>query len=69
MITSSRRMEVVLAHFISRFYKEYITALRERRRYQRGATDNDWKLHEGEVVLIKDEVLPRIKWRKGKINV
>ena len=30
MTTSSRRMEVVMAHFMSRFYKEYITALRER---------------------------------------
>ena len=28
--------------------------------------DNECKLHEGEVVLIMDEVLPRLKWRKGK---
>ena len=29
MITSSRRMGIVLAQFMSRFYKGYITALRE----------------------------------------
>ena len=46
----SKHVKVVLSHFMSRFYTEYTTALRERHRYQRGITDDDCKLKIGDVV-------------------
>ena len=57
----SKYVKVVLSHFMSRFYTEYTTALRERHRYQRGVPDDDFKLKIGDVILIKENVLPLMK--------
>ena len=59
--------KLVLQKFFNRFEKEYILALKERhvddkKRYSN--YDNDLV---NDVVLIKEDVTPRMKWRKVKV--
>ena len=63
-----RHVQTVLNHFHQRFYKEYITSLREKHQYIQNKTTVSCPARVGEVVLIKEDVKPRIRWRKGKIE-
>ena len=53
--------------FKKRFEAEYITALQEKYIYNRPRFLQDNSIIVGDVVLIKKESIPRMKWRKGKI--
>ena len=57
----------LLSVFKKRFEAEYITALREKHIYNRPYVLQDNSVIVSEVVLIKEERIPRMKWRKGKI--
>ena len=50
-----------------RFEAEYITALREKHIYERPRFLQDNSVTVSDVVLIKEESIPRMKWCKGKI--
>ena len=59
---------VVTKHFKQRFINEYLTALQERHYYyqnKRKGIKNNTKI--GDVVLVKEEKISRLKWQKGKI--
>ena len=47
---------------------DYLLALQERHSCQRRSTNSSCNLKEGDVVLIKDDTLPRLSWRKGKVE-
>ena len=60
---------VVTKHFKQRFINEYLTALQERHCYyqnKRKGIKNNVKI--GDVVLIKEEQISRLKRQKGKIT-
>ena len=57
----------LLPVFKKRFEAEYITALQEKYIYNRPCFLQDNSVIVGDVVLIKEESIPRMKWRKGKI--
>ena len=50
-----------------RFEAEYITALREKHIYERPRFLQDNSVTVSDVVLIKEESIPRMKWCKGKL--
>ena len=59
----------VTKHFKQRFINEYLTAWQERHYYyqnKRKGIKNNIKV--GDVVLIKEEKISRLKWQKGKIT-
>ena len=58
---------VILHHFHNRFYHEYVTSLREKHQYVQN-TSNTCPAKVGEIVLIKQDVIRRIRWKKGKIE-
>ena len=56
----------LLPVFKKRFEAEYITALREKHIYNRPRFLQDNNVIVGDVILIKEESIPRMKRRKGK---
>ena len=61
------KLKQVISHFKKRFYDEYIISLHERHCYDRSKSNNECKLQKDEVVLIKQNNVPRLKWHKGRI--
>ena len=59
---------LVINHFLKRFMNDYLLALQERHSYQRSTTSDVCYIKEGDVVLIKNDTLPRLSWRKGKVE-
>ena len=60
---------VVTKHFKQRFINKYVTALQERHCYyqnKRKGIKNNIKI--GDVVLVNEEKISRLKWHKGKIT-
>ena len=58
-----------ISHFQSRFYKEYVVALRERHFYNANKKyDNHCDIKVGDVLLIKQDKIPRMCWKKGKVE-
>ena len=57
----------VKSYFIKRFKDEYITAMQGREYYNYKKFKNSEQIVIGDVVLVKEENLPRILWRKGRI--
>ena len=60
-------LKQVLEHFNNRFFNEYINSLHERHCYDRKNVSDECKLRIGEIVLIKQENMPRLKWHKGRV--
>ena len=58
----------VINHFLKRFMNDYLLALQEHHSYQHYQTKDTYCLREGDIVLIKDATLPRLSWRKGKVE-
>ena len=58
---------LVFNHFKKRFYNEYLNALQERHIYQQKTFKNKTNVLIGDVVLITEDVRPRIMWKKGRI--
>ena len=57
----------LLSVFKRRFEAECITALQEKHIYNKPHFLQDNSVIVGDVVLIKEESIPRMKWRKEKI--
>ena len=60
-------LKQVLEHFNNIFFNEYINSLHERHCYDRKKVSDECKLRIGEIVLIKQENMPRLKWHKGRV--
>ena len=60
-------MKLVLQKFFNRFEKEYILALKKRHIYDRKRYSNYDNDLINDVVLIKEDIAPRMKWRKAKV--
>ena len=58
----------IINHWMKKFMKDYMLALQERHSYQRRKSMNDCFLKEGDIVLVKGDNIPRLSWRKGKIE-
>ena len=61
------RMKLVLEHYFKRFEKEYTLALQEQHFYVNRRYGNYKRELRGDIVLIKEDILPRMRWRKGKV--
>ena len=57
----------LLSVFKKCFEADYITALREKHIYNKPHFSQDNSVIVGDIFLIKEESIPRMKWRKGKI--
>lgn len=62
-LTRHQRIEQLRQHFWSRWSKEYISELQQRTKWR--SCKNSIKL--GSLVLIKEENLPPLKWKLGRI--
>ena len=63
----SSKITNIKSYFIKRFGDEYITAIQEREYYNHKKFKNSKELVIGDVVLVKEDNLPRMSWRKGRI--
>ena len=61
-------LKQVLEHFNNRFFNEYINSLHEKHCYDRKKVSDECKLRIEEIVLIKQENVPRLKWHKGRVT-
>ena len=67
--TRVKHVTAVTNHFWNRFYKEYLTSLREKHYYNKISTKENRQLQINDVVLIQDDkISPRNNWRKGKVE-
>ena len=63
----SSKITKVKSYFMKRFGDEYITAIQEREYYNHKKFKNSKELVIGDVVLVKEDNLLRMSWRKGRI--
>ena len=61
----TERIQVLLQHYKKRFYHEYLAQLHERQLHKSNKYSNDCKAKVGHIVLIKEEGVSRMRWRKG----
>ena len=57
----------VKSDFVKRFEDEYITAIQECEYYNHKKFKNNEETVIGDVVVVKEDNLPRMSWRKGQI--
>ena len=63
------QLRMVITHSQTRFYKESVVALRERHFYNVNKKyDNHCDIKVGDVLLIKQDKIPRMCWKKGKVE-
>lgn len=58
-----QRVQQLVQHFWSRWNKEYVTELQQRHRWKTNAD----QLKEGSLVIIKEDNLPPLHWRMGRV--
>ena len=56
-----------MKHFSKRFTEEYLSLLHERYSYRGDRTDENCRLYVGNIVLIKENFVTRMKWQKAKV--
>ena len=62
-------LQQIVSHINKRFYNEYILALRERHQYDRQSHHPHLQnVSIGDIVLVKDVNLPRLRRKKGRIT-
>ena len=62
-------LQQIVSHINKRFYNEFILALRERHQYDRQSHHPHLQnVSIGDIVLVKDVNLPRLRWKKGRIT-
>ena len=61
-------LQQIIGHINKRFYNEYILALLERHQYDRQSHPYLQNVSIGDIVLVKDVNLPRLRWKKGRIT-
>ena len=59
-------VQAVLAHFWSRWNKEYLTLLREYERVKKGKRNKNFP-EENNIVIVYEDKMPRQRWRLGRI--
>ena len=64
----TERIQVLLQHYKKRFYHEYSAHLHERQIYKSNKCNNDCKAKVGDILLIKEEGVSRMRWRKRRIE-
>ena len=62
-----KRINIVLKHFTKRFTNEYLSLLHECYTYRTGKTDEDCQLYIGDIVLLREDFFPKMKWHKGRV--
>lgn len=67
LLSRVRHVGVVIKHFLTRLQNEYVTNLMEFHRYrkQNGAIV---QLEVDDLVLLKEDVVPRMLWRRGRVT-
>lgn len=60
-------LKQVLEDFDKRSFNEYISSLHEKHCYDKKNVSDQCKLQIREIVLIKQENVPRLKWHKGQV--
>ena len=58
----TERIQVILQHCKKRFYHEYLAHLHEPQLYKSNKYNNDCKAEVGDIVLIKEEGVSRMRW-------
>ena len=59
-----KKINIVLKHFAN----EYLSLLHDLYyTYHTGKTDEDWRPYVGDTVLLREEFVIKMKWRKGKV--
>ena len=62
-------LQSVIEHYWKRFSKEYLLELHEHHLYTHKRNYDEFcKLLVGDVVLIKDDSMKRMEWKKGKVE-
>ena len=62
-------LQQIVSHINKRFYNEFILALRERHQYDRQSHHPHLQnVSIGDIVLVKDVNLPRLRRKKGRIT-
>ena len=61
------KVNILLKHFSKRFREEYLSLLHERYSYRDDRTDENCRLYVGDIVLIKENFVTRMKRRKAKV--
>ena len=68
--TKMRTMKVfttnLLKQFMGKFKHEYLSALQQRDAYDRNVKSSDY-LKIADVVIVKDQTLPQLSWRKERV--
>ena len=61
--------QVIFKHLTKRFVKEYLLALQKIHSYSSHKNYSAaCNLKSGDLVLIKEDIIPRLSWKKGVIN-
>ena len=71
IIPDSKRVKYVsllIDHFLKRFSASYLGDLRQNNLYRRGSTSCDDQVAVGDIVLMKEDSLPRNRWRMGRVE-
>ena len=64
---SINNTKLSIEYFMKRFQEEYLATLHEREFYRNQKFKNCSNIKIGDIVLIKEKLSPRIKWKKGKV--
>ena len=64
---SFQHIKLVLQNFFNRFEREYILVLKERYIYDKKRFSNYDNDLINDIVLIKGDITPRMKWIKAKV--
>ena len=55
-----KKIHIFLKHFANRFTYDYLSLLDERYTYDNGKTDENCRLYKGDIVLLREEFVPRL---------
>ena len=61
-------LQEMISHINKRFYNEYILMLLERHHYDRQSHPHLQNISIGDIVLVKEVNLPRLRWKKRRIT-
>ena len=64
--SSSKRTAEMICKFLQQFVNEYLFSLQER--FNKTRFENKCRARIGDIVLIKEENVPRMKWKKRTID-
>ena len=62
-----KKINIILKHFAKRFTNEYLSLFHECYTYRTRKTDEDCRLYAADIVLLREEFVPRMKLPKRKV--